>query len=94
MDTEKKVIIGRAINGISINGLEYLLGENGKVKEFENKQEAVRFLKDNGIFDKDLGHFIYKKLEADAKTVQKPYKPSQKPVNKRTRLDIDDDRGR
>jgi hypothetical protein len=31
MSTEKRVIIGRPVNGISINGLEYLLGEHGRV---------------------------------------------------------------
>jgi hypothetical protein len=45
MDTDKRVIIGRPINGISINGLEYVLDEHNEVKEFASKKEAVQFLK-------------------------------------------------
>lgn len=43
-----KVTISRPINGISINGDEYLLHPNGIVMEFDSKQEAINFLQDNG----------------------------------------------
>jgi hypothetical protein len=33
MDTEKRIIIGQPINGISINRLEYLLG-GGEFREY------------------------------------------------------------
>jgi hypothetical protein len=63
MENEKSVIIGRPVNGISINGLEYLLGEHGRVKEFADKMEALKFLKDNKIFDRDVGDYIYLEVE-------------------------------
>jgi hypothetical protein len=40
MENEKRVIIGRPINGISINGLEYALDEHGEVKEFADKKRG------------------------------------------------------
>jgi hypothetical protein len=40
MDTEKRVIIGRPINGISINGLEYALDEHGREKNLPIKEAA------------------------------------------------------
>lgn len=46
-----KVIVGRPINGISINGLEYLLNNDGNEMEFENKEQAVMFLRENGYAD-------------------------------------------
>jgi len=41
--------VGKAINGISINGNEWLLNEDGTLKEFKDKEEAKQFLKDAGI---------------------------------------------
>jgi hypothetical protein len=46
------IVIGRPINGISINGLEYLLDENGDYKQFESKEEAKTFL--NSMFEEPL----------------------------------------
>lgn len=43
-----KVLIGRAINGISINGLEYLLDENDNPMVFSYVSEAKCFLRENG----------------------------------------------
>ena len=46
----KKIIVGRAINGISLNGNEYLLDdETGKVKEFESREAAVDYLFSKGM---------------------------------------------
>ena len=45
------IIVGRPINGITINGLEYISdGDNG-VKKFKDEEEAKKFLNDNGITD-------------------------------------------
>lgn len=40
--------IGKPINGISLNGDEWLLNEDNSVMEFENKEQAKQFLRDNG----------------------------------------------
>lgn len=42
------VIIGRPINGISINGNEYLLNDNGSLRTFESRDIAETFLMVNG----------------------------------------------
>jgi hypothetical protein len=46
------IVIGRPINGISVNGLEYLLDENGGYKQFESTEEAKTFL--NSMFEEPL----------------------------------------
>jgi hypothetical protein len=46
------IVIGRPINGISINGLEYLLDEDGEYKQFESREEAKTFL--NSMFEEPL----------------------------------------
>jgi hypothetical protein len=86
---EVKVVIARFINDVSINGLEYLLGENGKAKEFNNKEEAVLFLRNHGVYDKDIGHFKFNRVDTDN---ERPT-PSQN-SSKRKRHDLNDDRGR
>ncbi|MDR2555349.1 MAG: hypothetical protein LBC64_07965 [Fibromonadaceae bacterium] len=42
------VLIGRAVNEISINGLEWLLDDNDKPMRFINGNTAKQFLFDNG----------------------------------------------
>jgi hypothetical protein len=46
------IVIGRPINGISLNGLEYLLDEDGEYKQFESTEEAKTFL--NSMFEEPL----------------------------------------
>ena len=41
--------IARAIEGISINGKEWLLDENGNTMKFESKETAVEFLESKGF---------------------------------------------
>lgn len=44
----KGVMIGRPINGISINGNEYVCDKNGAAIVFEDENAARTFLKENG----------------------------------------------
>lgn len=47
------IIVGRPIEGISLNGLEYLMNEDGDdYKFFNNKREAMDFL--NSSMDEPL----------------------------------------
>lgn len=51
------IIIGRPIEGIYLNGLEFLLEDDGsKEKEFESKAEAKGFLREAGetMSDEDM----------------------------------------
>jgi hypothetical protein len=47
-------IIGRAINGISINGKEYLLGEDGNPIEFPSVEMAKVFLVSQGFTEEEI----------------------------------------
>ena len=44
-----KTIVSKPINGISINGDEYLLNDDGSTMEFNSKEEAIQFLIGNDI---------------------------------------------
>jgi hypothetical protein len=48
------ITISRPINGISINGDEYALAEDGKPLEFGTVREAVNFLADRNWTLEDL----------------------------------------
>lgn len=53
MENKTGVVIGRAINGISINGLEYALDDAGNYIHFNSIEEAKQFLRDNGVEDEE-----------------------------------------
>ena len=54
------VRVGRAINGISLNGLKFLLNDDGNEKYFRDKETAKVFLIINGIPEEDLEDgFVY-----------------------------------
>lgn len=48
------VLIGRPINGISINGLEYVCDDEGIAIAFENEERARDFLHKNGVSDESI----------------------------------------
>ena len=58
------VIIGRAINGISLNGLEYLLegGPDGEIQVFESQEAAEAFLVEQGATEEDLEYFVFQEV--------------------------------
>lgn len=47
--TNPIVTVGRPVNGITINGDEFLLEDDGTVMEFGSKDEAFTFLRENGV---------------------------------------------
>jgi len=53
------MIVGRHINGITINDLEYILDDDGDVMEFDGKEEAIAFLKDHGVTDQDIEYLVF-----------------------------------
>lgn len=46
--------IGRPINGISLNGLEYVLDDAGNEMLFRDEDAAVSFLHKHGYTDADI----------------------------------------
>lgn len=53
-----KLIVSRPIGGVSLNGKEYLLDDEGEVRKFDNEDQilsligvrSVEELEDNGMF--------------------------------------------
>jgi len=60
---KQKIIVGRPINGISLNGDDYLLDDYNNVMKFDNIQAAKDFLLDNHILADQLDQLNY--VEAD-----------------------------
>ena len=48
------VLIGRPINGISINGLEYVCDDDGYAISFDNERSAREYLKANGYTEEAI----------------------------------------
>lgn len=53
-NTMTRFTVARAINGISINGNEYLLDESNEVMKFDTEGGAILFLKDNGYTNEEI----------------------------------------
>jgi hypothetical protein len=53
------VIVGRHINGITINPLEYLLDESDEVMKFISEDAAKEFLKGKGFTDDEFRSLIF-----------------------------------
>lgn len=59
-----KYIIGRPINGIPLNGLEYALDNNQEFLQFDSIGDAEAFLKQSGATEEDIENF-YMIVEAN-----------------------------
>ena len=61
-----KFLIGRPIDGISLNGMEYVLdGKNGEVMEYNTQEKALEFLNnETGLvltaldYEEEYGYYI------------------------------------
>lgn len=51
---KKQFMIGRPINGVTINGLEYLLNEDNSDMLFDSKEDAILFLVANDYTDDQI----------------------------------------
>ena len=57
---EYKIVIGRPINGISLNGLEYIIDKHGRYMMFYNLDKAKHYLERNGISGNEMDYFTFK----------------------------------
>ena len=57
------VIVGRHINGITLNPLEYLLHEDGTIMTFPTEDAATAFLKEQGLTDDDIFWLVFKTID-------------------------------
>ncbi|MDR0637390.1 MAG: hypothetical protein LBG27_00535 [Spirochaetaceae bacterium] len=53
------ITVGRPINGISINGCEWLLDDSKNLKVFTEKNIAIQFLKEHGVSDNEMADYIF-----------------------------------
>lgn len=73
----KAVIVGRPINGITINGLEYLMDDEGAYKIFDDMDAAKKFLMENGIEEEDLEYMVFVESIGTCFRCGSPLFPSQ-----------------
>lgn len=52
-------VIARHINGITLNGYEYVLEYTGEIKIFGNKECAIEFLKQQGFSEEDMEFILF-----------------------------------
>lgn len=70
--------IGRPINGITLNGLEYVLDENGNVLKFKDEAAAMLFLQSHGIEKEELleilenGGLVFEEVDEEDEDEQEP----------------------
>ena len=57
------VTVGKHINGITLNPLEYLLDNDGNMMEFENEDAAKAFLKEKGITDDVIYWLVFEQVQ-------------------------------
>lgn len=60
-----KIAVGRHIEGITLNPLEYLLDEEGELMTFESEEEANEYLKEKGFSDDDIYWMVFEEVELD-----------------------------
>ncbi len=59
----KRIAVGRPINGITINGLEYLLDDEGDLMTFESEQKAKEFLAEKGYTEEDMYWMVFEEVD-------------------------------
>lgn len=58
-----KIAVGRHIEGITLNPLEYLLDEEGDLMTFESEEEAKEYLKEKGFSDDDIYWMVFEEVD-------------------------------
>lgn len=61
----KRIAVGRHINGITINPLEYLLDDEGELMTFESEEKAKEFLAEKGFAEEDMYVVLYEEDKTD-----------------------------
>ena len=62
----KRIAVGRHINGITINPLEYLLDDEGDLMTFESEEKAKELLAEKGFSEEDMYWMVFEEVD-DAK---------------------------
>ena len=69
------IIVGRYVEGISLNGLEYLLNEDGSVMQFSSEYHAKKFLRSK-IHEDVTDELLNEVFTFETTGVQTPPKPN------------------
>lgn len=56
------IVVGRHINGITINPLEYLLDEEGEPLVFESEEKAKEFLAEKGFTEEGMYWMVFEEV--------------------------------
>ena len=56
------IVIGRHINGIVLNPLEYVMNDNGDLVVFETEDKAKDFLREHGFDDEDMEYLVFEEV--------------------------------
>ncbi len=59
------VIVGRHINGITINPLEYLLNDMGEIMVFHSEERAREYFKKQGWTDEQIYRLVFEETEIE-----------------------------
>lgn len=59
------ILVGRHIEGITLNDLEYLMDASGELMEFDREDGAIKFLKDKGFTDEDIYNLVFVESEVE-----------------------------
>lgn len=60
-----KICVGKHINDITLNPLEYLLDGDGELMTFASEDVAKNFLRGNGFSDEDFRYMEFEAIEED-----------------------------
>lgn len=80
------VRVARPANGISLNGNELLMDDNGKVMEFQDTREAISFLFTNGFDPEEIAELSFLPAESQSSAASL----SQRETNESKELDPSD----
>ena len=56
------IAIGRHINGITINALEWVLDDDCKLRLFESEESARAFLAEHGVTEKAMYWMVFEEV--------------------------------
>lgn len=57
------VVVGRHIDGITLNPLEYLLDDEGDLMTFDSEEQAKLYLKSQGFSDDEIYWMVFEEVE-------------------------------
>ena len=70
------VIVGRPINGVTLNGLEYLQDEDGVPIYFEDRDAARKYLREHGVTDDEMEDMEFRESNGICRFCGSPLFPS------------------